>query len=406
MTKTEKNRKNRIKKKLWLIFGVCLLLVSTILPTVKVEASSKIWNKVDDVWYNGEGVEIPDAITRGIDVSSRQGSINWTRVANSNIDFVFVRVGYDTNAGTLVEDTQFVNNISGANRASVPVGVYFQSVAKTTAQAEKEAEFVISKIQGYKVSYPVVIQRNDSKTDNELTNLQRANIVVSFCNKVEEAGYHPMLHCNAGWYLNYVEQHKISGIDKWIAAYGDEKTSLGVNAEHTIWQATDGSAESGLRSTAGLIGGIPSGSTVNINFGYVDYVKKIAPRTYRTEESVPISLPEKKQGWYTTKYGNTYYYVNGEFVTGWRTISGKRYYFSSAGRMQIGKKKIGSFYYYFSQKKTSIYPKGAMVKGWYRTTSGNRYYFNQQNGRMARSTTMIIDGKQYKFSSNGVCQKK
>lgn len=408
MKNTKSSTKRR--KKSWLFLTVCLLLAGAALPTVRVQAASQIWNKVGGVCYNGKGVKIPGAITRGIDVSFWQGDINWTRVANAGVDFAFIRVGYDTSSGTLVEDTQFADNMKGANQAGIPVGVYFYSVAKTTEQAKKEAEFVISKIQGYQVSYPVVFDLEDSRLINGLTNLQRANIVVAFCNEVKAAGYYPMLYCNTNWYLNYIDRQKIAGIDKWMAAYGDSKTSLGINVEHTIWQATDGASGNGLRSTAGLIAGIPSSNNVDIDFGYVDYTKKITPRTYRIDEAVvtptPTPTPVKRQGWYTTKYGNIYYYVNGEVLTGWHNINGYRYYFSSVGRMQVGKKKIGSYYYYFSQKKTASYPKGAMVKGWYRTVSGNRYYFNPENGRMARGTTLTIDGKTYRFSASGICLTK
>lgn len=403
---TKKNRKRR--KRSWLFLTAFLMLAGVLVLPSKVEAASRIWNKVDGVCYNGKGVKIPRAITRGIDVSFWQGDINWTRVANAGVDFAFIRVGYNSSNGTMYKDTQFENNMRGATQAGIPVGVYFYSVAKTTEQARKEAEFVISKIQGYKISYPVVFDLEDQRLLNGLTNLQRANIAVAFCNAVKAAGYYPMLYCNTNWYLNHVDRSRIAGIDRWMAAYGDSKTSLGINAEHGIWQATDGASGNGLRSTAGLIAGIPTSNNVDINFGYIDYTKKITPRTYRAngDETTPTPTPVKRQGWYTTKYGNMYYYVSGTPVTGWHNISGCRYYFSSVGRMQIGKKRIGSYYYYFLQKKTSSYPKGAMVKGWYRTVSGNRYYFDPETGRMARSKTMTIGGKRYRFSANGVCQTR
>ena len=44
---------------------------------------------------------------------------------------------------------------------------------------------------------------------------------------------------------------------------------------YTIWQSTDGNRESGLNSTSGLVAGIPAGNDVDMDFGYVDYTKKI-----------------------------------------------------------------------------------------------------------------------------------
>lgn len=406
MKKTGRSRgRTRI---LSFLLALVMVFGCMVVPTEKVQAASKTWNKVNGVCYNGKGVKIPGAITRGIDVSSWQGSINWTKVAGAGIDFAFIRVGHSYGT-TLTADSYLAKNLSGANAAGIPVGVYYYSGAKTTAQAKKEAEYVIEKIQGYKISYPVVFDLESSTLISGLTNAQRANLAVAFCDVVEKAGYYPMLYCNTYWYNTYINKTKVAGLDKWMAAYGDSKTSLGISATHTIWQATDGNKANGLTSTAGLIAGIPTSNTVDIDFGYVDYTKKIAPRTYKKSSSTDVAVSDIKEsgrkGWYTTKYGYTYYYKNGQKCTGWQTISGRRYYFSKAGRMQIGMKKIGGKSYYFSQKKTSKNPKGAMVTGWYTTSSGNKYYFRTSGsakGAMYQNHWITYNGHKYFFKSNGV----
>ena len=58
---------------------------------------------------------------------------------------------------SLVEDDFFRQDINGALAAGLQVGVYFDSSAVNTKEAEEEAEFVLSLIDPYDVTYPVAI---------------------------------------------------------------------------------------------------------------------------------------------------------------------------------------------------------------------------------------------------------
>lgn len=376
---------------------LALILVASclVIPAEETQAAtSKIWNKVNGVCYNGKGKKIPNAIKRGIDVSQWQGSINWSQVAKSNVDFAFIRVGHSYGT-TLTTDTYFTSNMSGATAAGIPVGVYYYSGARTTAQAVKEAKHVIKKIQGYKISYPVVFDLEASTLLTGLSDTNRANIAMAFCNEVKKAGYYPMLYCNTYWYDNYINKSVVAGVDKWLAAYGDSKTSLGNSASHTIWQATDGNKASGLRTTAGLISGIPTYNTVDIDFAYVDYTKKISPRTkmkssYTTSSSA-ITTNTTKSGW--QKSGSKwYYYKNGKKATGWLTLSTGKYYLDTNGVMITGWKKLSGSWYYFNKNSSN---EGVMKKGW--LTEGTKRYYLKSNGKMATGR-YTVGGRTYYFS--------
>ena len=46
-----------------------------------------------------------ETITHGIDVARYQGTVNWTEVADSGVDFAMIRVGYrGSGTGTLVAE--------------------------------------------------------------------------------------------------------------------------------------------------------------------------------------------------------------------------------------------------------------------------------------------------------------
>ena len=61
---------------------------------------------------NVEFVAIYGDKYRGIDVSQKNGIVNWRQVANSGIDFAMIRIGYRGYRGaTLVLDDQAIYNL-------------------------------------------------------------------------------------------------------------------------------------------------------------------------------------------------------------------------------------------------------------------------------------------------------
>ena len=92
----------------------------------------------------------------GIDVSSFQGEIDWDAVADDNIDFAMVRVGFrGTGTGSLNTDKYYEQNIRGAMRAGLETGVYFFAQAVTVEEAIEEADYVISLLDGLDINGPV-----------------------------------------------------------------------------------------------------------------------------------------------------------------------------------------------------------------------------------------------------------
>lgn len=68
--------------------------------------------------------------SRGVDVSSYQGDIDWQQVYDSGVRFAIVRVGgMYYGSGELYTDDNFIKNIEGAKAAGLRVGAYFFSQA-------------------------------------------------------------------------------------------------------------------------------------------------------------------------------------------------------------------------------------------------------------------------------------
>lgn len=371
------------------------------------KVNAKAWKKINGVCYNGSGKVIPGAITRGIDVSEWQGNIDWTKVKKSDIDFAFVRISYGLNH----YDYTYESNMIKAEQAGVPVGTYVYSTALSAETALKEAQYAIEKMQGYKVSYPVVFDLEYAKASN-LSPKKVSQMALVFCNEVRKAGYYPMVYCNTNWYDNYIDWSLLSGIDVWIARYGDTIQAPDKDRyNYTIWQCTDGNTESGLNSTSGLVAGIPAGNDVDVNFGYIDYTKKITPRKEQASDYVPSKKPVISNGQDKIESGlyeedEKYYFIDedGECVSDkWETVNGKTYYFGTDGYALKGMKKVDGKYYWFNKKYCYMYKNRRVTRA-----NGDIYYFGSDGVRYESGMTQVNENGKvhtYYFQKNGKAYK-
>ena len=101
-----------------------------------------------------------------------------------------------------------------------------------------------------------------------------------------------------------------------------------------------------------------------------------------------------KYSWKKTKNGVRYQDTKGNYVKKqWATINGKRYYFKATGYRAAGEWLNG---YKFNNNGTQTYKYKA---AWKKTKKGVR--FVASNGWYAKSQTLTINGKKYKFNKNG-----
>lgn len=400
-----------------LLLGAFLAIVLLLGSGEDVQAANN-WNKVNGKCYNGVGKLIPGAITRGMDVSQWQGKINWTQVKQSGIDFAFIRVGYAyrNSNGKIAyqQDTYYQHNIQGANSAGIPAGVYIYSKAKTTDEAVADAQYLISKVKGYKISYPLVLDMEDDSL-SEISRAEMTQNMKAFCDEVKKAGYYPMIYSNQYWYNYRFYPDNLKAYDLWIAGYSDAWTGIPGNCRHTIWQATDGdNSYRNCYSTKGLIAGIPTSNSVDMDFGYVDYTKIITPRYAPVSSYQPGNVTQN--GWKTVG-GKRYYMVNGEAAVGWKKIDGKYYRFDyktgylltnrlikyasgnvcyvneNGVRTENGWVKYGGEYYYMKN--------GYAIQG-LQKINGKCYYFYGSTKYCARNKLLYIKGEPYFFQLNGV----
>jgi len=206
------------------------------------------------LYCTADGVEAE----RGIDVSEHNGVIDWEQVAELDLDFALIRIGYRGNTeGNIYPDEQFEANYAGAVNAGLDVGVYFYSQSLTADEARDEAQFVLDTLDERKLTCPVVFDWEDAESEIartvDMTGEEITTVTLAFCRKIARNGYEPMVYFNKEFGYRMYDLSAISAYTFWLADYNDYPKFY---YDHTYWQYSD----------EGVLPGIPNPVDLNLRF--------------------------------------------------------------------------------------------------------------------------------------------
>lgn len=207
------------------------------------------YSPADFEYKNGRLTCLSGETRTGIDVSSHQGEIDWAAVAADGIEFAMIRVGYRGIVDGIIEaDAAARTNIEGALAAGLDVGVYFFSQALTPQEAAREAAFVISFIEPYEISMPVVfdwehVENPDARTAGFADRALLTACAGTFLETVEAAGYTPMLYFNRYQSRDLFDLRVLRDHSFWLALYDSP-----MDFPHRVhmWQYTDRAEVAGI----------------------------------------------------------------------------------------------------------------------------------------------------------------
>lgn len=196
---------------------------------------------------------------KGIDVSKFQGEIDWKSVKEDGVEYAFIRVGIrGYESGEIVLDESFEDNVKGALKQNIDVGVYFFTQAVNEEEILEEADFVIENLADYPINYPVVIdveQVESSKArTKDLTAEERTKLIITFCEKIKEAGYTPMIYGNLKTFVLLLDITQLEAYEKWYAYYSTDEFYYPY--DFSVWQYSD----------KGKVAGIDADVDLNISF--------------------------------------------------------------------------------------------------------------------------------------------
>ena len=177
---------------------------------------------------------------KGIDVSTLQGVIDWTRVS---ADFAMIKATQGRGEGAATRllsrftDSKFKQNITNC---PVPCGVYHYFTGTTLKQTYQEADYFISVLAPYKsrvklwAALDVESFYLDGLSAEDLT-----RFVMAALFRIRDAGYVPMLYTNPNYLKYRFLPHAFDTYDIWLAHWG-VKTPYSV-PRLKIWQYGAGS---------------------------------------------------------------------------------------------------------------------------------------------------------------------
>lgn len=195
---------------------------------------------------------------KGIDVSKWQGTIDWGKVRESGVEFVFVKLCNCWKDGTIGLDPMFTAHLKGALAYGLHVGVYCYMYTRTVADAKLAAQNVVSALATTTslLRLPVACDMEEAS----VANTGRGNctaMAIAWRDAIRAAGMEPSLYVNPNWIKNYIDLPQ--DMPLWLAHYASTPYC---SADY--WQYT----------AKGRVPGI-SGD-VDLDWGYVDIADEAA----------------------------------------------------------------------------------------------------------------------------------
>ena len=195
----------------------------------------------------------------GIDVSKWQGNFDFAKAKSEDVKFAILRGAYSTS-----KDVKFEQYYNACKALNLPVGVYHYSMAKTVSEALTEANFLINNVlKDKQFEYPIYMDVED-KVQRALGKDLLTDIIITFCDTLEKAGYYVGIYSSASFFATYMHESKLERFDKWIAQWNNSCT---YNGEYGMWQF--GGETNKIRSNK------IAGVTCDQDYAYKDYPKII-----------------------------------------------------------------------------------------------------------------------------------
>ena len=193
---------------------------------------------------------------KGIDVSTLQGNIDWTKVS---ADFAMIKATQGRGEGAATKllprftDSKFKRNITNAR---CPCGVYHYFTAQDKQKAITEVDYFCSVIEPYRANIKLWAALDvESFYLDGLGKFELTAIVMTALERIETRGFKPMLYTNPNYLRYRFEPGAFNDTDIWLAHWGVSKPYFVPNL--MIWQY-------GTTRTDGI------STDVDANYGYFD----------------------------------------------------------------------------------------------------------------------------------------
>ena len=289
-------------------------------------------------WIDYSGYKTPQQaqnVSLGIDLSSYQGTVDFTALKMSGVSFVILRT--ITKSGKV--DIMYQKYMSGAENAGLKIGVYMYSYDRTELEAIASADKVISLLNGKRL--PIFLDLENAEQRTAIGKAGIANVAKAFIQTCKQHGYECYIYCNLDWYKNVLDD-SIRLYAVWIARYGANDGTVNLtykpNVGEKIWQYSSKGTVNGISGSVDVNicydmsifdGEITNGIDIKPNYTLtsINVMGKVTASSlnirkepnknspslgyYKNGDIIPLLALVAENGWYKTDKG----YVSGKYVT-------------------------------------------------------------------------------------------
>ncbi|MBR2257884.1 MAG: endo alpha-1,4 polygalactosaminidase [Blautia sp.] len=185
-----------------------------------------------------------------VDLSKFNLVDNWLKV-KAAVDAVILRLGYrGAHTGTITYDPRYLEYMAACQKHGIPTMIYFFPCSITTAEAEAEANFIISAAKKVKLCGPIwldseVVYQDRSGRSDKLGKADRTKYLNVILRRLHEAGYKCGVYASKSWFSGNLNDADLEPYcQRWVAQWADQLTYSGHDV--ALWQYTNSGSIPGI----------------------------------------------------------------------------------------------------------------------------------------------------------------
>ncbi len=218
-----------------------------------------------------QGVDI-SYHNHAVDANGNYLPLDFNAIREAGFSFVILRAGSTPRTGADGTpkggiDPVFEMNYAAAKAAGLDVGVYFYTYSVTVEDTRRDAELLLTWLDGKQLEYPVYFDIEQADIATSLSREQLGELCITFISTLQQHRYFGAVYTNHNWLVNYHDTAKLVYLfDVWYARYpsGDGAHSwstLSYGRHMGMWQYTE----------QGSIPTVSATAKFDFNYAYKDY---------------------------------------------------------------------------------------------------------------------------------------
>lgn len=228
-------RKNSLTQRAtrWLLLGGATMLVAL---------AVLLYKQCRGDFYNRLGVDRRVFPIVGIDISRYNGHIDFDKVRESDVSFVYIK----SSEGANYRDKHFARNAMQATQAGLKVGAYH--FFRKSVDGKQQAVNFMKAVAGVNLDLPLVIDVEDWNNDKGVSNGTVIARLKAMIEPLKQGGHKVMIYTNQHGYDKWIKDH-FAGEMLWLCTF---KPPHKVKVEHHIQQYSHWGTIEGVKGEVDL----------------------------------------------------------------------------------------------------------------------------------------------------------